>query len=120
MKQAADSANTQDMSNDDTPPSPPNTTDADAATETLEELTARHKKELKSFEGEKRAAIKTAKSKGKKAKGAVKDAEFKYDGLERDLKERHRLEMAQLNGTGEGDVTAQEQPNEEDKPQTAT
>ena len=108
------------MSNDDTPPSPPNTTDADAATETLEELTARHKKELKSFEGEKRAAIKTAKSKGKKAKGAVKDAEFKYDGLERDLKERHRLEMTLLNGTGGGDVTAQEQPNEEDKPQTAT
>lgn len=56
----------------------------------------RHKKEVKAFEGEKRAAIKTAKGKGKKAKSAVKDEEFKYEGLERDLKERHRGEVELL------------------------
>jgi len=65
-------------------------------TESMEELTTRHKKELKVFEGEKRAAMKTAKGKGKKAKSAIKDAEFKYEGLERDLKERHRLELDAL------------------------
>ena len=74
--------------------------DAAAASETLEELTARHKKELKAFEGEKRAALKNAKSRGKKAKGAVKEAEFKYEGLERDLKDRHRMELQQLTSSG--------------------
>lgn len=69
--------------------------------ETLEEVTARHKKELKSFEGEKRAAIKNAKSRGKKGKSALKDAEFKYDAMERDLKARHGAELEQLSG-GEG------------------
>ncbi len=68
----------------------------EAPTETMEELTNRHKKEFKAFEGEKRAAMKNAKGKGKKAKSAVKDAEFKYEGLERDLKERHRLELEAL------------------------
>ncbi|KAL7546536.1 hypothetical protein ACHAWF_013949 [Thalassiosira exigua] len=70
--------------------------------ETPEELAARHKKELKALEGERRAAIKNAKSRGKKAKAAVKDAEFKYDGLAWDLKERHRAELAELSG-GSGD-----------------
>ena len=71
--------------------------------ETLEELTARHKKEIKSFEGEKRAAVKNVKSssKGKKAKTAVKEVEFKYEGLERDMKERHRIEHEQLTTTGD-------------------
>lgn len=72
------------------------------STETLEEMTARHKKELKSFEGEKRAAIKNAKSRGKKAKGAVKDAEFKCQGLEMDLKERHRMEVEEFTSAGGG------------------
>mmetsp|Transcript_10263 Transcript_10263/g.18010 ORF Transcript_10263/g.18010 Transcript_10263/m.18010 type:complete len:345 (+) Transcript_10263:35-1069(+) len=71
-------------------------------TETLDEMTARHKKELKSFEGEKRAAVKNAKSRGKKGKSALKDAEFKYQGLERDLKERHKEEMARLTSGGGG------------------
>lgn len=79
--------------------------------ETLEEITCRHKKELKSFEGEKRGAIKTAKSRGKKGKGAVKEAEFKYEALERDLKERHEMELDQLTngGGGDGDAVAQEE-----------
>mmetsp|Transcript_24215 Transcript_24215/g.50748 ORF Transcript_24215/g.50748 Transcript_24215/m.50748 type:complete len:339 (-) Transcript_24215:255-1271(-) len=71
------------------------------STETPEDISARHKKELKSFEGEKRAAIKNAKSRGKKGKGAVKEAEFKYEGLERDLKERHKMEIEQITSGGE-------------------
>ena len=54
----------------------------DSSSETLSELQARHRKEIKAFEGQKRAAIKTAKSRGKKGKAALKDAEFKYDGME--------------------------------------
>lgn len=77
------------------------TTSAAAASgETLDELEARHKMEIKAFEGEKRAAIKNAKSRGKKGKGAVKEAEFKYEGLERDLKDRHRLELRRLMSSG--------------------
>ncbi|KAL9188048.1 hypothetical protein ACHAXT_006426 [Thalassiosira profunda] len=79
-------------------------------TETLDELQARHKKEVKSFEGEKRAAIKNAKSRGKKGKAALKEAEFKYDGLERDLKERHRAEIEQL--TSGGDVATNDEEEE--------
>ena len=49
---------------------------------TIEELTAKHKKEIKALEGEKRAAIKNAKSRGKKAKAIVKETEFQYEGLD--------------------------------------
>ena len=70
-------------------------------TETLEEMKVRHKKEMKSFEGEKLAAMKSAKSMGKKAKTAIKEAEFKYEALQRDLTERHRMETDQLANTGE-------------------
>jgi len=78
--------------------------------ETLEEMTARHKKEVKAFEGEKRAAIKNAKSRGKKGKSALKDAVFKCDGLERDLKLRHRAEVEGLTSgvAGGDDVGIQE------------
>ena len=72
--------------------------------ETLDEMIARHKKEVKSFQGEKLAAIKNAKSRGKKAKTAVKEAEFKYEGLEWDLKEMHRMEIVQLSGVHTGDT----------------
>ena len=67
----------------------------------LEELSAKHKKEIKALEGEKRAAIKNAKSRGKKAKAIVKETEFKYEGLERDMKERHRLEIEELTSGGD-------------------
>ena len=70
----------------------------------MDELTARHRREIKSLEGEKRAALKNAKSKGKKAKAAIKEAEFKYEGLERDLKERHRQELEALIGDSAGVV----------------
>jgi hypothetical protein len=70
-------------------------------TETLDEMKVRHKKEMKSFEGEKLAAMKSAKSMGKKAKTAIKEAEFKYEALQRDLTERHRMETDQLANTGE-------------------
>ncbi len=97
---------------------------ASGASETLDELTARHKKEIKAFEGEKRGAIKNAKSRGKKGKGAVKEAEFKYEGLERDLKERHRLELQQLkSGVDEGESNTDaeikdEEPNSKSTPST--
>eukprot|EP00804_Cyclotella_cryptica_P018450 CCRYP_004295-RA/>CCRYP_004295-RA protein AED:0.30 eAED:0.30 QI:0/-1/0/1/-1/1/1/0/173 len=68
----------------------------------MDELTARHRREIKSLEGEKRAALKNAKSKGKKAKAAIKEAEFKYECMERDLKERHRQEVEALNGGSAG------------------
>ena len=64
----------------------------------MEELTSRHKKEIKSLEGEKRAALKNAKSMGKKAKAKIKEVEFKYEGLERDMKERHAAEIEAHNG----------------------
>jgi OTU domain-containing protein 6 len=73
-------------------------------TETLEEMKVRHKKEMKSFEGEKLAAMKSAKSRGKKAKTAIKEAEFKYEALQRDLTERHRMETDQLTNTGEDNI----------------
>lgn len=76
--------------------------------ETLDEMQARHKKEIKSFEGEKRATIKNAKSRGKKGKGALKEAELKYDGLERDMKERHRSEIEELSGGGGNGDSAKE------------
>jgi len=72
----------------------------------MEELTSRHKKEMKSLEGEKRAALKNAKSMGKKAKAKIKEVEFKYEGLERDMKERHAAEIEAHNGGG--DPTAEE------------
>ncbi|EJK46879.1 hypothetical protein THAOC_34439 [Thalassiosira oceanica] len=72
----------------------------DCISETLSELQARHRKEMKAFEGQKRAAIKNAKSRGKKGKAALKDAEFKYDGLERDIRERHQREVEMLSGDG--------------------
>ena len=76
----------------------------DGSSETMSELEARHRKEIKAFEGQKRAAIKNAKSRGKKGKAALKDAEFKYDGLERDLRERHQREVDILSGKGGGDA----------------
>jgi len=91
----------------------------------MEEITSRHKKEIKAFDGERRAAIKNAKSRGKKAKAIVKETEFKYDGLERDMKERHRLEIEELTKSDGGgddgdddnsttkDATTEEQPTQE-------
>ena len=73
----------------------------------MEEILARHKKEIKAFDGERRAAIKNAKSRGKKAKAIVKETEFKYDGLERDMKERHRLEIEELTKSDGDDDTKQ-------------
>ncbi len=95
-------------------------TAASAASETLDELTARHKKELKAFEGQKRGAIKNAKSRGKKGKGAVKEAEFKYEGLERDLKERHRLELQQLTSGGDKEESNTDAEVKEEEPNTST
>lgn len=72
-----------------------------APPESLEEMKSRHKKEFKALEGEKRAALKNAKAKGKKGKAAAKDAEFKYLGLEQDLKDRHNIEISSMDGSAE-------------------
>lgn len=92
--------------------------------ETLEEMMIRHKKEVKSLQGEKLAAMKNAKSRGKKAKTAVKEAEFKYEGLEWDLKEKHRMEMDQLSAGAVESGNRDDEPSREkstestvDKPQ---
>ena len=55
--------------------------------------------------------VKNAKSRGKKAKSAVEDAEFKYDGLAWDLKEWHRAELAVLSRGGDDDavISAEEE-----------
>ncbi|KAL3786462.1 hypothetical protein ACHAW5_003529 [Stephanodiscus triporus] len=68
-------------------------------TETLEEMKVRHKKEIKSFEGEKLAACQVQ---GQKSKTAIKESEFKYEALQRDLMERHRAETDQLTNKEEG------------------
>ena len=70
--------------------------------ESIDETKARHKREIKSFEGDKLAAMKRAKSMGKKAKAAIKEVEFKYDALGRDLMEKHRMEMDQLTSNNAG------------------
>ena len=77
-------------------------------TETAEELSSRHKKEIKALDGEKRAALKNAKSMGKKAKAKIKEVEFKYEGLERDMKDRHRMEFEALNNGSGGEEEAAE------------
>lgn len=82
-------------------------------TETLEDMMIRHKKEVKSLQGEKLAAIKNAKSRGKKAKTAVKEVEFKYEGLEWDLKEKHRMEMDQLSAVAVESGTCDDDPPRE-------
>ena len=81
---------------------------------TIEDLTAKHKKEIKALEGEKRAAIKNAKSRGKKAKAIVKETEFKYEGLEQDMKQRHRDELEELSKVGEGGGTSGDDNAQED------
>ena len=91
------------IGNTEIPPSADGTVEATA--ETPEEVTTRHKKEVKSLEGEKRSALKNAKSMGKKAKTKIKEVEFKYEGLERDLKERHARELEALNDSGGDDAS---------------
>ena len=73
-------------------------------TETPDEMSARHKKEFKALDGEKRAAIRNAKSsRSKTAKSILRDIEFKYEGMARDLKERQNRELDQrMSGDGDG------------------
>jgi OTU domain-containing protein 6 len=98
------------IGNTEIPPSADGTVEATA--ETPEEVTTRHKKEVKSLEGEKRSALKNAKSMGKKAKTKIKEVEFKYEGLERDLKERHARELEALNDSGGDDASPVDKADE--------
>uniref|UniRef100_A0A7S2EVU4 OTU domain-containing protein n=1 Tax=Trieres chinensis TaxID=1514140 RepID=A0A7S2EVU4_TRICV len=71
----------------------------------MEEAKSRHKKELKALEGEKRSALKKAKStagKGKKGKEAMAALESEYTTKEKEMAERHRSELAALAEGGGG------------------
>jgi OTU domain-containing protein 6 len=73
-----------------------------------EEVTARHKKELKALDGEKRAALKKAKTtagKGKKAKDVLAALEAEYETKLKELEARHESELS-VSGT----VVAEEEP----------
>ena len=66
---------------------------------TREDLESAHKKALKALDGEKRAAIKKVKgTKGKKAKEAVTAAEEEFDTKLKDLEEKYKQRMAELEG----------------------
>lgn len=61
-----------------------------------DEILSRHKKELKSFDGEKRAALKKVKGsagKGKKGKEALAAMEAEYNQREKEIKQRHITEL---------------------------
>jgi OTU domain-containing protein 6 len=63
--------------------------------ETNEEMNARHRKELKALEGEKRAETKKTKSTaGKKAKAAIATLEAEYESKLKCMKERHGKELS--------------------------
>jgi len=69
--------------------------------ESLEQMKARHQKELKAFEGEKRSALKKIKGtsgKGKKGKEMMAKAEKEYEDKFNAIKERHNTEL-ETNGT---------------------
>lgn len=65
----------------------------------MEELRSKHRKELKSLDGERRSAMKKAKGmggKGKKGKELIAGVEAEYAEKERSMKARHEEEVAQL------------------------
>mmetsp|Transcript_16352 Transcript_16352/g.29546 ORF Transcript_16352/g.29546 Transcript_16352/m.29546 type:complete len:191 (+) Transcript_16352:45-617(+) len=90
----------------------------------MEETQSRHRKELKTLEGEKRAALKKAKgTKGKKAKEVLKELEDEYETKLSDMKERHEQELSAFDNanadeqpTPAPDIT---NPTEEDAEQAA-
>ncbi|CAB9528828.1 OTU domain-containing protein 6B [Seminavis robusta] len=75
---------------------------------TLEETQARHRKELKALDGEKRSALKKAKGtagKGKKGKEKLAELEAEYDAKQKALEEKHAKEIAELSGSGDSKDT---------------
>lgn len=76
----------------------------------MEELESKHRKELKSLEGEKRAAIKKAKStKGKKSKELLKELEAQYETKLQTLQAKHATEREELQApSGDASPAAQE------------
>ena len=72
----------------------------------MEELQSKHRKELKSLEGEKRAAIKKAKStKGKKSKELLKELEEQYETKLQTLQAKYATEAAELQASS-GDAAS--------------
>mmetsp|Transcript_14704 Transcript_14704/g.41620 ORF Transcript_14704/g.41620 Transcript_14704/m.41620 type:complete len:303 (-) Transcript_14704:164-1072(-) len=73
----------------------------------MSEMEARHKKEIKTLEGEKRAALKKAKgTKGKKAKEALATLEKEFEDKLKTIKEKHQQELAAASGADDGDAAA--------------
>uniref|UniRef100_A0A7S4UZK3 OTU domain-containing protein n=1 Tax=Ditylum brightwellii TaxID=49249 RepID=A0A7S4UZK3_9STRA len=73
--------------------------------ETKDDMLARHKRELKSLDGEKRSSLKKVKGtagKGKKGKEAVAAAEAEFTTKEKEMKERHEKELESLSSDAEG------------------
>jgi len=68
----------------------------------MDELKAKHKKELKTFDGEKRTALKKIKGtagKGKKGKEALGKAEVEWNRKQEEILERHTNECSTLSST---------------------
>ena len=82
-------------------------------------MEARHKKELKALDTERRAAIKKIKGtagKGKKAKELIAAAETEYDTKLKDLQQKHvdDIEKDRMD-TGDGAVVAEDASNSNEK-----
>jgi len=100
----------------------------------MDELKAKHKKELKSFDGEKRTALKKIKGtsgKGKKGKEALAKAEVEWSRTQEEMLERHTNELSTLSSTTDTNTesadtttnnnnTQQEQQQTEDTTTTTT
>eukprot|EP00555_Chaetoceros_dichaeta_P005070 CAMPEP_0198262672 /NCGR_PEP_ID=MMETSP1447-20131203/11146_1 /TAXON_ID=420782 /ORGANISM="Chaetoceros dichaeta, Strain CCMP1751" /LENGTH=305 /DNA_ID=CAMNT_0043950993 /DNA_START=131 /DNA_END=1048 /DNA_ORIENTATION=- len=70
----------------------------------MDELKAKHKKELKSLDGEKRTALKKIKGtagKGKKGKEALAKAEVEWSRTQEEMVERHTNELSTLSSTAD-------------------
>jgi len=75
----------------------------------MDELLAKHKKELKSYDGEKRTAMKKVKGtsgKGKKGKEALEKAENEWKQKQEEILQRHTNEINALSSTSSLSPTA--------------
>lgn len=80
----------------------------------MEELNAKHKKEIKEFDKNKRIALKKVKSsagKGKKGKEKMEEAEKEWDSKLQTLQEKHQKEQSAIETTAITITEASEQPN---------
>lgn len=86
----------------------------------MEEIQARHRKELKALDGEKRASLKKTKAtagKGKKAKEMLAEVEAEFDKKLKELEAKHAQEIAEASG---GDTAPPPPAAEPEQPATTT